>query len=122
MFIGNNQVLQGNIATVSRYIDNSRAKLVTSKSITFFGIERKTSLTSSESIKANTIKIITQTLIALAKKVLMITLIANELSKTHRNKYRVFITSQVLMIMSMLAGLGKLEVKLVVLEPKEEDV
>ena len=35
----------------------------------FFGIDRKTSLTSSESIKASTNKIITQKLIALAKKV-----------------------------------------------------
>ena len=50
----------------------------------------------------------------------MITLIADGLSKTHRNMYRNLFTSQVLMIMSMLAGLGKLEVKLVVLEPKEE--
>ena len=78
-------------------------------------------MTSSESIKASTIKIITQKLIiALAKKVLTITLIADGLSKTHRNKYRDLFTSQVLMIMSMLAGLGKLEVKLVVLEPEEE--
>ena len=77
-------------------------------------------MTSSESIKASTNKIITQKLIALAKKVLMITLIADGLSKTHRNKYRDLFTSQVLMIMSMLAGLGKLEVKLVVLEPEEE--
>ena len=51
---------------------------------------------------------------------LTITLIADGLSKTHRNKYRDLFTSQVLMIMSMLAGLGKLEVKLVVLEPEEE--
>ena len=51
----------------------------------FFGIDRKTSLTSSESIKAGTNKIITQELIALAKKVLMITLKADGLSKTHRN-------------------------------------
>ena len=36
MVIGNNQVLQGNIAAVSIYIDNSRAKLMTSKSMTFF--------------------------------------------------------------------------------------
>ena len=78
-------------------------------------------MTSSESIfKASTIKIITQKLIALAKKALMITLMADGLSKTHKNKYRDLFTSQVLMIMSMLAGLGKLEVKLVVLEPEEE--
>ena len=77
-------------------------------------------MTSSESIKASTNKIITQQLIALAKKVLMITLIADGLSKTHKKKYRDLFTSQVLMIMSMLAGLGKLEVKLVVLEPEEE--
>ena len=47
-------------------------------------------------------------------------MIADRLSKTHRNKYRDLFTSQVLMIMSILAGLGKLEVKLVVLEPEEE--